>query len=224
MDAGISLRRLAVAADIDAGYLTQIVAGTRQPSVAVLVALATALGANLSVRAFPTTGPNIHDRLQAPIAEELMRIAHPSWGRSVEVAVHRPARGFIDVVFHRPGDLVATEVQTRLDRLEQTIRWSTDKAGALPSSDLWPPTADVPMIHRLLVLRSTAATREIARRFESTLRAAYPARTDDVFAALTEADRPWPGAGILWVDLRGDAVRILDRPPRGVSLGRQTAK
>ena len=114
---------------------------------------------------------------------------------------------------------MATEVQTRLGRVEQSIRWSSDKARSLPSSAVWPLVGE-PTVHRLLVLRSTAATREIARRFEATLRAAYPARAQDVHTALTESDRPWPGHGILWADLRGDAVRILDRPPRGVTLGR----
>ena len=71
IDAGISRRRLARAADVDPGYLTQLVAGERQPSIAVLVALSKALGADLSVRAFPTTGPHIRDRAQAPIVEEL---------------------------------------------------------------------------------------------------------------------------------------------------------
>ena len=128
-------------------------------------------------------------------------------------------RGFIDAVFGRPSDIVATEVQTRLDRLEQIIRWSQDKARSLPSADAWPRGGD-PAIHRLLVIRSTVATREIARRFEATLRAAYPTRATDLYAALTQPDRPWPGDGILWADVRGDAARILERPPRGVALGR----
>lgn len=222
LDAGISLARLARAAGIDPGYLTRIIAGDRLPSVTVLVALSRALGADLSIRAFSNTGPNIRDRAQAPIVEELLGITNASWRRSVEVGVVRPARGFIDVVFDRtrPPDILATEVQSRLDRVEQLIRWSQDKARSLPSSDLWPVVAAGATIHRLLVIRSTAATREVARRFESTLRAAYPARAADVYAALTESDRPWPGDGILWSDLRGDTVRILDRPPRGVPLGR----
>jgi transcriptional regulator with XRE-family HTH domain len=222
LDAGISLQRIAHAADIDPGYLSRVFAGHRQPSVAVLVALARVLGADLSIRAFPNTGPNIRDRAQAPIVEELARIADAQWRRSVEVAVSRPSRGFIDLVFDRPrpSDIVATEVQSRLDRLEQLLRWSQDKAGSLPSSDLWPVVAGGATVHRLLVIRSTSATRDVARRFESTLRAAYPARSADVYAALVEHGRPWPGHGILWADLRGDTVRILDRPPRGVAVGR----
>jgi hypothetical protein len=115
--------------------------------------------------------------------------------------------------------MVATEVQTRIDRLEQSIRWSQDKARSLPSSDIWPPVG-TPVVHRLLVIRSTAATREIARRFEATLRVAFPAQTVDLYAALIEPTGLWPGDGILWADLRGGTARILSRPPRGVTLGR----
>ena len=107
-----------------------------------------------------------------------MGIADASWRPSVEVGVVRSARGFVDVVFDRarPPDILATEVQSRLDRFEQLIRWSQDKARSLPSSDLWPVVAAGAAVHRLLVIRSTAATREVARRFEATLRVAYPVR------------------------------------------------
>jgi hypothetical protein len=140
----------------------------------------------------------------------------------VEVPVYRPARGFIDLVLDRahPAVVVATEVQTRLDRLEQTIRWSQEKARSLPSADLWRTIEGDATIHRLFVLRSTATMRDIARRFELTLRSSYPARSIDVHAALTNPNLPWPGDGILWADVRGDVVRVLDRPPRGIDVGR----
>jgi len=64
------------------------------------------------------------------------------------------------------------------------------------------------------------ATREIARRFEATLRAAYPARSADAFDALTTADRPWPGPAILWARLEKGRPAILRLPPRGVAVGR----
>ncbi len=221
-DAGISLRRLAEACGVSQPYLSQVFAGDREPSIAVLNAVASALGGDLSVRFYPTTGPAIHDRLQAPIVEELLRIANRSWDRSVEVAVFRPARGFIDLVLNReePISFVAGEVQTRLDRLEQMIRWSQDKANSLPSSELWRTVEGAPRIDRLLVLRSTTAMREVARRFVDTLRTAYPAGTADAYRALTEPDVPWPGNAILWADVHGDVVRILDAPPRGIALGR----
>jgi transcriptional regulator with XRE-family HTH domain len=221
-DAGMSIRRLAHEAAIDPGYLSQLFAGSRSPSTAVLVALTSVLGADLSVRVYPTTGPIVRDAVQARIGEELLRMVAPSWRRSIEVPVYRPARGFIDIVFDEPtlAIAIATEIQSRIDRLEQQIRWAQDKARSLPSSDMWRFVEGEPSISRLLVLRSTSATREVARRFQASLAAAYPAPASDVFTALTVPGTRWPGPGILWADVHGDQVRILERPPRGVILGR----
>jgi hypothetical protein len=92
------------------------------------------------------------------------------------------------------------------------------KAESLPSADFW-GFADSPTVGQLLVIRSTRAARDRARRFEATLRSAYPAPAADAFAALAGA-RPWPGNALVWADVAGDTVRIRDRPPRGVMLGR----
>jgi len=220
-DAGMSVRRLAQEAAIDPGYLSQVFTGSRSPSTSVLVALTRVLGADLSVRVYPTTGPIVRDSVQSRIGEELLRIVAPTYRRSIEVPVCRPARG-IDIVLDEP-DLavaIATEIQSRIDRLEQQIRWAQDKAQSLPSSEMWRFMDREYSISRLLVLRSTPATREIARRFHATLGVAYPALARELFTALTVPGTPWPGAGILWADVRGDHVRVLEGPPRGVTLGR----
>lgn len=220
-DAGLSMRTLASIAGVDPGYLSQVRAGQRSPSVAVLNALAVALGGSLSIKFFPGTGPAVRDARQASIVEALLRIAHPAWDPAVEVGVSRPVRGFVDVVLrHRHLPLVvATEVETRLDRLEQELRWAADKAAALPSSEMWTHLEGDPAISRLLVLRSTSATRDLAREFEATLAAAYPATARDVFAAVVDG-APWPGPGILWANVEASATNILPVPPRGVRLGR----
>ena len=221
-DSGVSLRQLSAACGVSLGHLSETFSGDREPSVSVLTAMSRALGGNLSIRFYPSGGPQIHDRAQAPILEELLHVADQSWDRIVELAVTRPARGYIDAVFDSATrkTIVATEVETRFDRLEQQIRRADEKARSLPSSDLWRSIDGDRKIHRLLVIRSTAATREIARRFEETLRTAYPARAHDIYWALTTADVPWPGDGILWADLHNGVARVLDRTPRGVALGR----
>lgn len=221
-DAGMSICALSRESGVSQSHISQVVAGEREPSIAVLTALTDALGADLSIRIYPGTGPKLRDRIQARIVEELLRVAAPTWRRSVEVPVSRPVRGFIDVVFDEPVQsvVIATEVQSRIDRLEQEIRWAQDKAQALPSSDLWTFLSPPTIISRLLVLRSTASTRELARQFERILRTAYPARSADLHRALTTGAEPWPGAGILWADVDGGGVRVLDHPPRGVHLGR----
>ena len=220
LDAGLSLARVAEASGISRSLLNEIELSSADSSLPTLVEIADALGADLSIRFYPNTGPLVRDHIQARIMEELLRIAHPRWKRFTEVPVYRPARGRIDAVFHDPvaAVVVATEVHSQIRRLEQQLGWANLKAESLPSADFWRHLDREPTIGRLLVLRSTRATRERARRFESTLRAAYPAPAADVFCALA-GDREWPGNGLLWADVTRDSVRILDRPPRGINLG-----
>ena len=221
-DSGATQRELSDAAGIDHGFLSLIERGLREPSITALTAIANALGADASIRLFPGAGPRLRDPLQARIGEALLRILNPRWDRMLEVPVVRPARGFIDLVLldRPPTVAICTEIQSELRRLEQLIRWANEKALALPSAPFWDRIGETPSIERLLVIRSTRSNREIATRFAETLGVAYPGRTSDVYRALTTADSAWPGPTLLWADVRGDLTTILDRPPRGVAVGR----
>lgn len=214
-DAGLSIRRLAAAAGIDDGYLSQVERGIREPSLTVLVAVATALGGEASVRLYSGTGPRLRDPIQARIVEEVLRIADPRWQGYVEVPVHRPARGVIDVVLRQRDEAVflAIEVHSELRRLEQQIRWATEKAESLPSADLWPRDGLLtPAIHRVLILRRTRTNRELADRFMAILRTAYPSPAVEAYQALIGAGSPWPGSTFLWARVEGDVARLSDRP------------
>ena len=208
---------MARAAGIDQAHLSRIESGVARASVDVLVAISAVLGADLALKLFAGSGPRLHDRFQAPMVEALIRILDRRWIARPEVPVHEPARGVIDVVItSRTEDVrIAAEVQSELRRLEATIRTSSEKAASVPPNGLHVAPAS-----RLLLCRSTMATRELARQFEATLAAAYPARAADAYAALTTADRPWPGPAVLWVRLDRGTAEVLDRPPRGVHLGR----
>jgi hypothetical protein len=105
-----------------------------------------------------------------------------------------------------------------LSRIEEQLRWISQKADAI-RDQLIDNGHDPGTISRVLVLRSTEATREIARRCRAILATAYPARSVDVFDALTE-DGPWPGAGIVWMRIERGSVALLRHPPRGVPVGR----
>ena len=222
VDAGHSQRRLAQSAGIDHGHLSLIERGLREPSLAVLIAIANALCGTVSVRLYPGTGPRLRDPIQARITEAFVRMLDPRWTRMVEVPVYRPARGVIDIVTHdqAAGVVVATEVQSELRRLEQQIRWSHEKADSLPSADFWRFVAAEPQIGRLLVLRSTRTNRQLAERFSETLAVDFPASSIDAYQALTTPDSAWPGSAILWASVEGDAAKILQRAPRSVSVGR----
>jgi len=221
-DAGIGLRRLARASEVSAAHLCEIERGDARPSSEVLNRIAIALGSDLRIRLYPTTGPPLRDRNQTRMLEALLRILHPRWRATLEVPVLRPARGVIDCVLDDDAgpDVVAVEAESDIRRFEQQMRWATEKADSLPSSTLWSfVTADPgrrPHIGRLMLLRSTYASRSIARDFPGLLAAAYPADSRAIRLALTTPDATWPGNGVLWVSIRGGTAHVLDRRPPGV--------
>lgn len=219
-DAGLSARAVARAAGISPSHLGCVERGTAEASTGVLVAIADVLGADPSIKAYPGTGPMIHDHIQARIVEELVRSTIARWRVFVEVPVRRPARGYIDVVLAERAAprLVSTELHSDLRRLEQQLRWAQEKATSLPSADLWRQFDRPPEVSSLLVLRSTARTRQLVDAFAETIRAVFPARPADPHAALT-GDAPWPGSGLLWARVDGRSVTLLAHPPRGVRFG-----
>ncbi len=157
------------------------------------------------------------------MVEALLRSLDTRWQVDLEVPITQPARGVIDIVLtdRLGGDTVAAEVQSELRRLEQQVRWSAEKADGLRVRlGAASPSVSSSAVSRLLVLRSTVATREIARRYEATLSAAYPARANDVFLALTSSSTPWPGDGLVWVHQHGRDWSLMGFPPRHVTLGR----
>jgi transcriptional regulator with XRE-family HTH domain len=211
-DAGVSRAALAAAAGIDLAYVCRIEDGRERPTIDVIVWIAAILGADFSARLYPNTGPAIRDRHQARILEALLSALHPRWKPYPEVAVRHPARGWIDAVLHaaREGTLVSTEIQSDLRRLEQLLRWFPEKVASLPSWEGWGRIEVVGEPSRLLIVRSTKATRAIGREFERQLAAAYPAHPADAIAALT-GTRTWPGPALVWAVAEPAQVRFIAR-------------
>jgi transcriptional regulator with XRE-family HTH domain len=210
VDTGLSGRALASAAGIDAAYLRRIEDGLVRPSLDTYAKVAIALGADLSSRLYPNTGPSIRDRHQARMLEALISMRHPRWQPYPEVAVRAPSRGWIDLVFHAPRErsLVAIEIQSDLRRLEQLLRWFPEKVASLPSWEGWAQLGEVDPPTRLLLARSTRATRSVGREFASQLATVYPVHPADALASLT-GTAPWLGSALIWADTAGSNVRFL---------------
>lgn len=206
-DAGLTIADLSRTAGVDAGFLSRIVAGSGRPSLGTMGRISATLGADLSVRMYPNTGPAIRDRHQAAISEAILGIRHPRWAAFVEIAVRRPARGWIDLGLHdaRAASMVTVEIESHLRRLEQHIRWLQAKADALPSWEGWAQLGAEPIVSRLLVVRDTRANRSIAADHRLLLRTAFPADPEAALAAV-QGTGPWPGPALLW------AVRTPDGP------------
>jgi transcriptional regulator with XRE-family HTH domain len=186
----VSVVHLASAAGVARSHVARVMNGEASASFEVYQRLGAVLGADLSIRYFPNTGPAIRDRWAAPMLECLLTGRHPRWAANTEVAVRRPRRGWIDLALHEPREqvLLASELQSELRRLEQLIRWHGAKADSLPSWDGFGQLGEQPRIGRLLVVRRTKATRATAAEFGRQLRTVYPAHPDDAVAALTGAD------------------------------------
>jgi transcriptional regulator with XRE-family HTH domain len=121
LEAGATLTELAKAVGVHRSHVARIEAGAARPSLEVLTAIGVALGADLSVRYFPGSGPRLHDRFQAAMIERILASLDRRWTAEVEVPVTQPARGVIDLVLtDRSSPLVvAAEAQSELRRLEQ---------------------------------------------------------------------------------------------------------
>ena len=219
---GLSQREVAEAAGIDRSWLAKAEAGDANLTLHALAAIATVLGAEASLRLYAATGPRLRDHLQVRLLETLLAILDRRWVPRLEVPVYRPVRGVIDLVLidRVAREVVSGEAHSELRRFERQLRWATEKTDALPSADGWPWMEGEPRTSRILLLRSTAATRAVVRGAPHLFAAAYPGRAADAVAALTGATGTLPEAAIVWVDPRGPASRVLAGPPRGITVGR----
>jgi len=217
-DAGISACRLAGAAGVGLATVQQLEAAARDPGLEVLARIAAALGGKLKLWIEPGTGVAVHDRYQSAMLGALIRALDPSWNVTLEVAVTDPVDGVIDAVLDRHGghEAVAVESESGLYRIEQQIRWAGAKADALAFART--AAGFRPEVSRLLLLRSTAATRAVAATYPDVLAVAYPGRVAEALAALTGEAR-WFGPTLLWCAADRSGARLLDEPPRGVTLG-----
>lgn len=224
-DAGLSQAQVADMAGISQSLLSLVENAKVDATVSTVTAIAAALGATAMIGLYPETGPPIRDHLQARMIESLLRILHPRWRRFLEVPLQRPVRGVIDLVLQEADEriVIAAEAQSEMRRLEQQLRWGHAKADALLGSDLvaqLSPEDRPTRVSSLLLLRSTRVTRELAMTFHETLTAAFPAPYQDALEALRGRTSQWPGAALLWVRVDPGETLVLERPPRGVDLGR----
>ena len=206
--------------------MSEIESGRADPSLQALVSIATALGRRVSVQLLPDRDPLVRDHRQAPMVEELIRRLDSRWSAAVEVAVYRPIHGVIDLVLTDLAAkvVVCVEVQSEIRRLEQQIRWATQKAHALLVTGPMADSGDgAPRVFQVLALASTRRNREIVGQFEATVRVAYPSRPEDIVSALTD-HRPWPGSGLVWLSVHGRSAHLLSGAPRRLSVQGRSAE
>ncbi len=89
--------------------------------------------------------------------------------------------------------MVLGEVETHLGRWEETLRVMHAKRVAVVDAGV-----GARRVHIMLVLPPTRHHRELVQAIPLSVRAAFPASSAELDAALRSTG-PWPGDGILWI-------------------------
>jgi transcriptional regulator with XRE-family HTH domain len=217
LESGVTQAALASAASVEGGHLSRLLRGIDGVSFETLLSLGLALGADVSVRLFPTTTPRIRDHLQAAMLEALIRRLDPArWRARPEVPVPA-ARGVIDLVLQSASGepAIACEAHSQLRSVDLVLRRLQEKTLALAALD-----GGSRPVSGLLLVRSTLATRHVVRLHTATFEAAPPGSSAVAIAALSGSAASWPGPTLLWARVEGGRAEILESPPRGIGSGR----
>jgi transcriptional regulator with XRE-family HTH domain len=209
---GVSQAAVARAIGVDRATICRMEAGDRTVADRIRARAAAVLGADFRLGLYPNAAPLIRDAAHAGLVEALLRLRHPSWRAKVEAPVPGTGRRSTDLRLDRGDATVLLEVETHVHALEAIIREGEDKRSAVAAAvaadaDFAAAGAGL-RVHVILVLPPTRHHRTLVAAHPRTIEAAFPTSTADIRRALTSADVPWPGDGILWL---GAGVRPVER-------------
>jgi transcriptional regulator with XRE-family HTH domain len=213
---GVSQAAVARAIGVDRATICRMEAGDPTVADRIRARAAAVLGADFRLGLYPDAAPLIHDAAHARLVEALLRLRHPSWRAMVEAPVPGTGQRSTDLRLDRGDATILFEVETHVHALEAIIREGEDKRSAVAAA----VAADADFaaagagrrVHVILVLPPTRHHRTLVAAHPGTIKAAFPASTADIRSALTSADTPWPGDGILGLGAR---VRPIKRSAPG---------
>jgi len=211
---GVSQAAVARAIGVDRATICRMEAGDPAVADRIRARAAAVLGADFRLSLYPDAAPLIHDAAHARLVEALLRLRHPSWRAKVEAPVPGTGRRSTDLRLDRGDATILFEVETHVHALEAIIREGEDKRSAVAAavaadrSAANAAVAAARCVHVILVLPPTRHHRTLVAAHPGTIKSAFSASTADIRRALTSADVPWPGDGILWL---GAGIRPVER-------------
>jgi len=185
--AGLTQRQVAEAVGISQAELSRIERGVASwITYQTLVLIATVLGLDLPLRAFPAGGP-IRDTAQRQLLAKFRALlpADLSWRTEVPIKIERDLRAWDAVVGGR-GWQVPVDAETRLRDVQALTR-----RAALKRRD---DAADV----MILLVADTRHNRQVVRLAKPDLVGDFPVPGIAILAALSRAERP-TGSGIVFL-------------------------
>lgn len=194
--ANASQAAVARAIGVDRSVISRLEAGDPSVGLGIRFIAGELLGAEVGLPVYSVDSPRIYDRVQARIVERLVRLAHSQWRVTPEAQVPGPARRSVDLRLDGGDDIALLEVESRLTRLEETLREYRSKADDVTAASAGR------RVHVVLVLPPTRHNRAVVAAARETLRHVFPIESSRLLTALTGGG-PWPGSGILWLGAGG---------------------
>src|SRR4051812_5512476 len=190
--AGVSQAAVARSIGVDRSVVTRLERGDATVGNPIRARAAACLGADFRLQIYSQRAPMIFDAAHARVIERLLSAAHSRWHPVVEAPVPGPGRRSVDVQLEDGDDMILIEVETRVRRLEETIRALHGSRASVSSRP------DV-RVHSVLILPPTRHHRSLVLAHRATIAAAFPVRSAALAACLRSAAGGWPGDGILFI-------------------------
>lgn len=174
---GMSQATVARRARVSQTSVGRLEAGDARLSVMIVGSVFSALGMDLSLRAFPGAGVRLRDSGQIALTEVIRAQAHPNWRLSLEAPVGDQNGQAADVLLLGRSFGIHVEVESALVDLQAQLRKGQLKRDALERR--------VGMkLAFVMALRESERNRAAVRAIASVLRAALPASSREALAAL----------------------------------------
>lgn len=186
----LSHRDLARRARVSPSTVLRIVRGDPGVQIDTLVAVGSAAGIDVVLRAFPGHRPGLRDRGQLIIAEHLTAIAGPAWHASLEVPAGDHGKS-ADLVFAGSREVIHVEIIRLVVDFQAQYRAAAEKRDVLAARDARP-------VRLVLTVEETVRNRRFVRPHQQLVERALPAGTRSVLASL-RLGRPLGTDGLLWV-------------------------
>lgn len=190
---GLSSRQVARLAGVSASTVRRIHAGDGGVQAHTLCAIATAVGLQVSLRAFEHRTPSLRDTGQAEIVDGIQATVHPNLRSAVEVSAGDHGRS-ADLVLFGPDEILHVEVERLLLDFQAQYRSALRKREHLDAVHARP-------VRLVMAVEDTTRNRSVVEGHLTLLKSAFPAGSRAVLRAL-RTGQPLKTDGLLWVRRR----------------------
>ncbi len=164
--------------------------GDPAAELSTLCAVAEAVGVDVVIKGYPSSGFSMRDSGQLAIARMVCAIAHPGWHTELEVPAGDHGEA-VDIGFFGSSEIIATEIDRLLLDWQEPHRRNVRKRAYLSARHQRP-------VRLVMVTEDTPRSRRAVEPHMDLIRAVLPAGSREILGAL-RAGHPLGRDGLLWI-------------------------